>query len=115
VAPPTVLISGAGIAGPSLALWLTNNGYRVTVVEIASGIRPGGQTVDLRGAGADVVERIGLMPQMRTHALEQHGVAGVKSDGSRRAEMPVTAATSMNSATYLSTASRARGGNAMPC
>ena len=61
------------------------------VVEIAAGIRPGGQTVDLRGAGGDVVERMGLMPQMRAHALEQHGVAWVKSDGSRRAEMPVTA------------------------
>ena len=65
VAQPTVLISGAGIAGPSLALWLTKNG--------------------------DVVERMGLMPQMREHALVQHGVAWVSSDGSHRAEMPVTA------------------------
>ena len=48
---PTVLISGAGIAGPALAFWLAKNGYRVIVVEIADGIRPGGQTVDLRGAG----------------------------------------------------------------
>jgi 2-polyprenyl-6-methoxyphenol hydroxylase-like FAD-dependent oxidoreductase len=91
MAQPTILISGAGIAGPSLALWLTKNGYRVIVVEIAPGIRPGGQTVDLRGAGGDVVERVGLMPQMRQHALEQHGVAWVRSDGSRHAEMPVTA------------------------
>jgi 2-polyprenyl-6-methoxyphenol hydroxylase-like FAD-dependent oxidoreductase len=91
VTQPTVLISGAGIAGPSLALWLSKNGYRVIVAEIADGIRPGGQTVDLRGAGGDVVERLGLMPQMRAHALDQHGVAWVASDGSRRAEMPVTA------------------------
>jgi 2-polyprenyl-6-methoxyphenol hydroxylase-like FAD-dependent oxidoreductase len=87
----TVLISGAGIAGPSLAFCLTRSGYRVIVVEIADGIRPGGQTVDLRGAGGDVVERMGLMPQMRAHALDQQGVAWVASDGSRRAEMPVTA------------------------
>jgi 2-polyprenyl-6-methoxyphenol hydroxylase-like FAD-dependent oxidoreductase len=91
VAQPTVLISGAGIAGPSLAHWLAKNGYRVIVVEIAKGIRPGGQTVDLRGAGGEVVERMGLMPQMREHALVQHGVAWVGADGSRRAEMPVTA------------------------
>ena len=91
VAQPTVLISGAGIAGPSLAFWLTKNGYRVIVVEIADGIRPGGQTVDLRGAGGDVVERMGLMRADAAHALEQHGVAWVASDGSRRAEMPVTA------------------------
>ena len=66
VAQPTVLISGAGVAGPSLALWLIRNGYRVIVVEIAKGIRPGGQTVDLRGAGGDVVERMGLIGEMMT-------------------------------------------------
>jgi 2-polyprenyl-6-methoxyphenol hydroxylase-like FAD-dependent oxidoreductase len=37
---PTVLISGAGIAGPVLAFWLNKNGYRVTIVELADGIRP---------------------------------------------------------------------------
>lgn len=88
---PTVLISGAGIAGPALAFWLAKNGYRVIVVEIAPGIRPGGQTVDLRGAGGDVVERMGLIHQMRQRSLDQRGVAWIKADGSRRAEMPVTA------------------------
>ena len=87
----TVVISGAGIAGPSLAYWLTRNGYRVVVVEIGPGIRPGGQTVDLRGAGGEVVERMGLIDEMRARSLQQRGAAWVKSDGSRRAEMPVTA------------------------
>ncbi|OBI97478.1 FAD-dependent monooxygenase [Mycobacterium asiaticum] len=88
---PTVLISGAGIAGPSLAFWLTRSGFRVIVVEIADGIRPGGQTVDLRGAGRQVVERMGLLDQMRARSLDQRGIAWVKSDGRRRAEMPVEA------------------------
>ncbi|OBI90148.1 FAD-dependent monooxygenase [Mycobacterium asiaticum] len=88
---PTVLISGAGIAGPSLAFWLTRSGFRTIVVEIADGIRPGGQTVDLRGAGRQVVERMGLLDQMRARSLDQRGIAWVKSDGRRRAEMPVEA------------------------
>ena len=88
---PSVLISGAGIAGPALAFWLAKNGYRVTVVEVAEGIRPGGQTVDLRGAGADVVERMGLLDRMKGRSLFQRGIAWVRSDGSRRAEMPVDA------------------------
>jgi 2-polyprenyl-6-methoxyphenol hydroxylase-like FAD-dependent oxidoreductase len=88
---PTVLISGAGIAGPSLAFWLSRNGYRVVVAELAPGIRPGGQTVDLRGAGADVVNSMGLLDQMTARALFQRGIAWVRSDGSRRAEMPVEA------------------------
>jgi 2-polyprenyl-6-methoxyphenol hydroxylase-like FAD-dependent oxidoreductase len=88
---PTVLISGAGIAGPSLAYWLTGSGYQVVVVELADGIRPGGQTVDLRGAGRAVVERMGLLDQMRARSLDQRGVAWVKANGKRRAEMPVDA------------------------
>jgi 2-polyprenyl-6-methoxyphenol hydroxylase-like FAD-dependent oxidoreductase len=88
---PTVLISGAGIAGPALAHWLSHNGYRVVIVEIADGVRPGGQTVDLRGAGRAVVERMGLLDQMVGRALHQRGVAWVRSDGRRRGEMPVEA------------------------
>jgi 2-polyprenyl-6-methoxyphenol hydroxylase-like FAD-dependent oxidoreductase len=91
MAQPTVLISGAGIAGPTLAFWLNRNGYRVIIVELAGGIRPGGQTVDLRGVGRDVVERMGLLDQMTALALDQAGAAWVKADGTRRAEMPVTA------------------------
>ena len=88
---PTVLISGAGLAGPSLAYWLSESGYRVVVLELADGIRPGGQTVDLRGAGRSVVQRMGLLEEMRSRSLDQAGAAWVRSDGSRRAEMPVTA------------------------
>lgn len=88
---PTVLISGAGVAGPALAHWLADDGYRVVVVELAPGIRPGGQTVDLRGAGRDVVQRMGLLDEMVDRSLPQRGIAWVRADGSRRAEMPVEA------------------------
>jgi 2-polyprenyl-6-methoxyphenol hydroxylase-like FAD-dependent oxidoreductase len=88
---PTVLINGAGIAGPTLAFWLNQYGYRVIVVEVAPQLRPGGQTVDLRGAGRVVVERMGLMDQMRERCLDQRGIAWVTADGRWRAEMPVEA------------------------
>ena len=88
---PTVLISGAGIAGPALAFWLAKNGYRVVVVELAQGIRPGGQTVDLRGAGADVMQRMGLLEDAKRRSVDQRGIAWVRSDGTRRTEMPVEA------------------------
>ncbi len=91
MAQPTVLISGAGIAGPALAYWLIESGYRVVVAELASGIRPGGQTVDLRGAGREVVRRMGLFDEMTARSLDQCGAAWVRSDGSRRAEMPAEA------------------------
>lgn len=88
---PTVLISGAGVAGTSLAHWLADLGYRAVVVESASALRLGGQTVDLRGAGRDVVTRMGLLDEMRGRSLDQRGAAWIRSDGRRRAEMPVEA------------------------
>ena len=77
---PTVLISGAGIAGPSLTHWLAEYGYRVMVVELAPGVRPGGQTVDLRGSGRDVIERMGLLEQMTARSLRQRGAAWVRAE-----------------------------------
>lgn len=83
----TVLISGASIAGPALAYWLRRHGFTPTVVEIGPGLRPGGQAVDLRGAGREVVERMGIMPQVRQASVDERGVANVNVDGRRVASM----------------------------
>jgi hypothetical protein len=45
----TVLISGAGIAGPTLAYWLARGGFVPTVVEQAGAQRSSGSPVDVRG------------------------------------------------------------------
>ncbi len=83
MAQPTVVVSGAGIAGPALAHWLSAADYRVVVVELADGIRPGGQTVDLRGAGRAVVERMGLMyqapPGLNASMRPSHDPANAKA------------------------------------
>jgi 2-polyprenyl-6-methoxyphenol hydroxylase-like FAD-dependent oxidoreductase len=76
-----VLISGGGIAGPALAHWLVRAGHRPTIVERAPAPRPGGQTVDLRGAGRTVVERMGLLPAVRAVTVEERGVAYVDTAG----------------------------------
>ncbi|MEU1386040.1 MULTISPECIES: FAD-dependent monooxygenase [unclassified Nonomuraea] len=56
-----VLISGASIAGTSLAYWLRRHGCTVTVVERAPAVRTGGYKVDIRGAALDVIGRMGLL------------------------------------------------------
>ncbi|MET8149024.1 FAD-dependent monooxygenase [Actinoplanes sp. NPDC049668] len=61
----SVLISGASVAGPALAYWLHRYGMDVTVVEKAGSIRGGGYPIDIRGAAVDVVERMGVLPQVR--------------------------------------------------
>jgi 2-polyprenyl-6-methoxyphenol hydroxylase-like FAD-dependent oxidoreductase len=83
-----ILISGASIAGPALAYWLRANGFNPTVVERAPAPRPGGQTVDLRGAGRTVIERMGLMGGARDLSLDQAGIAWVDDRGRVTARMP---------------------------
>jgi 2-polyprenyl-6-methoxyphenol hydroxylase-like FAD-dependent oxidoreductase len=83
-----ILISGASIAGPALAYWLRANGFNPTVVERAPAPRPGGQTVDLRGAGRTVIQRMGLMDRARELSLDQRGIAWVNSHGRVTARMP---------------------------
>jgi 2-polyprenyl-6-methoxyphenol hydroxylase-like FAD-dependent oxidoreductase len=56
----TVLISGAGIAGPTLAFWLRAAGFEPTLVERAPALRSGGYVIDFWGRGYDIAERMNL-------------------------------------------------------
>lgn len=85
------LIVGAGIAGDTLALSLARDGWQVTVVEIAPALRTGGQTVDLRGDSRQVLVDLGLISDALRHLAPQRGIAWIRADGSRMAEMPVEA------------------------
>src|SRR5689334_13599804 len=91
MAAQTVLISGASIAGPALAYWLRRHGFTPTVVEAAPAIRPGGQAVDLRGAGRTVVERMGLLDRVREVSVDERGIANVDARGRRTSEMSADA------------------------
>jgi 2-polyprenyl-6-methoxyphenol hydroxylase-like FAD-dependent oxidoreductase len=64
----TVLISGVGIAGPTLAFWLRRGGFEPTLLECALGLRSGGYVIDFWGLGYDIAERMGL-----TDAIEWVG------------------------------------------
>jgi len=54
------LISGAGIAGPTLAFWLKAAGLRPTLVERAPTLRSSGYVIDFWGLGYQIAERMGL-------------------------------------------------------
>jgi 2-polyprenyl-6-methoxyphenol hydroxylase-like FAD-dependent oxidoreductase len=56
----TVLISGVGIGGPTLAFWLRAAGFEPTLIERAPGLRAGGFVIDFWGLGYDLAERMGL-------------------------------------------------------
>lgn len=83
----TVLISGAGIAGLSLAYWLTEYGFRPTVVERSPSLRTGGHAIDIRGTAREVVSRMGLMDAIRARHTGTHGIAILNEAGEPVARM----------------------------
>ena len=60
----SVLISGGGISGLTLAYWLNRHGLRPTIVERAPRLRPEGYAIDFGGSGWDVAERMGIIPAL---------------------------------------------------
>ncbi|MCW3816116.1 FAD-dependent monooxygenase [Micromonospora sp. DR5-3] len=87
----TVLISGAGIAGNTLAWWLARHGFRPTVVERAAGQRSSGAPVDVRGPALPVVEAMGLRDVLRSAATPVTGVRLVDAAGATVARVPMAA------------------------
>ncbi len=71
---PSILISGASFAGLSTAYWMTKLGYRVTVIELASGLRRGGTPVDIEGETIEVLSRMGMMEAVRAKVLPPRDV-----------------------------------------
>lgn len=67
-----ILICGAGIAGPSCAFWLSRYGYSVVIAEKARTLRDGGQNVDIKGAGQQVIKMMDLAEKIEAkNTLEQ--------------------------------------------
>ena len=84
-----VLVSGASIAGPTLAHWLDRFGFDVTVVEKAPGVRPGGQAVDFKGAvHRAVLQRTGILDAVRAAAVPSPDGVVVDSAGRTIATVP---------------------------
>lgn len=82
-----VLVSGASIAGNTAAWWLGRLGNDVTVVERAPRFRDGGQNIDVRGVGREVLRRMGLDESALANGTGEEGTAWVDEEGNVVAEM----------------------------
>jgi 2-polyprenyl-6-methoxyphenol hydroxylase-like FAD-dependent oxidoreductase len=85
------MISGAGIAGPALAHQLSARGWRTTVVERYPQRRDEGQNIDIRGAGREVVRRMGIDDDVRAANTGEVGTRFVKENGWAAASFRVAA------------------------
>jgi 2-polyprenyl-6-methoxyphenol hydroxylase-like FAD-dependent oxidoreductase len=83
-----VLISGASIAGPTLAFWLARRGAEVTVVEQAPTLRDGGHGVDFRGAQMELLDRMGITDEVRAAQTGMGTQTIVDAAGRPLVEMP---------------------------
>ena len=91
MADRSVLISGAGVAGPTLAYWLARHGFRPTVVERSQGLRSSGNPVDVRGPALPVAEQMGIMKDLRAAATKATAMSVVNGDGREVARVKIRA------------------------
>ena len=87
--PLNVLISGAGIAGPTLAFFLAKTGARITIVEKAKALLPHGQNIDIQGSALTVISKMGLMDKIRAANTTEKGTQFIDPDGKPFAFIPV--------------------------
>ena len=81
--PKTVLISGAGIAGPTLAFWLQKAGFEPTLIERAPAQRGGGYVIDFWGLGYDIAEFAGLSDDINRVGYHVRELRVVDDEGKR--------------------------------
>src|SRR5947209_17310085 len=60
-----ILISGASIAGPTLAYWLKRYGFTPTVIERAPQLRAGGYPVNVRFEAVQIARLMGIWPRLQ--------------------------------------------------
>lgn len=87
--PLNVLVAGSGIAGPPCAHFLAAAGHAVTVVERSPDLRTSGQSIDVRGHGLRVLQRMEVEDKVRARATHEAGLKFVDATDSTRAAFPV--------------------------
>lgn len=84
-----ILVTGAGVAGPAAAFWLARAGYAVTVLEEAPALRSGGQNVDVRAGGREVLAKMGLEDAVRERNTGEIGTRFLDEHGTVVSEFPL--------------------------
>ncbi|GAA4545171.1 FAD-dependent monooxygenase [Mycobacterium paraffinicum] len=86
-----VLVSGASIAGPVLAYWLTRRGFDVTVVERAPTLRKtGGHAVDLFRPAMEISADMAVLPQIEALATGTNRMTMHREGRARPIEIDLT-------------------------
>ncbi|MEO8084039.1 MAG: FAD-binding domain, partial [Ardenticatenales bacterium] len=97
-----IAINGAGIAGPTLAYWLSASGHDVLLVEEAPRLRSGGYVIDFWGVGYDVAEKMGLIGPIRALGYQVGEVRFVDRHGRKASGFAADVLTRMTGGRFTS-------------
>jgi 2-polyprenyl-6-methoxyphenol hydroxylase-like FAD-dependent oxidoreductase len=86
--PLNVLVSGASFAGLTTAFWMNRLGYKVTVVEVAKGLKMGGSPVDIKDHTVGIMERMGLLERIQACSLKAKAIDFLDVNGIPIARLP---------------------------
>nr|POE59174.1 uncharacterized protein CFP56_24444 [Quercus suber] len=84
-----VLISGAGVAGPTLAYFLGKAGASITILEKSPVVLAQGQNIDINGSAVTAVKKMGLMEQLRKYNTSEKGMRLIDPNGHPIAPFPL--------------------------
>ena len=90
-----ILVTGASIAGPTLAYWLNRYGFKVTIAEKAAELRLGGQNIDVKGPAREIACKMGIEEIIRAKNTTESGLRWVNTENKTVAEFPKESALSM--------------------
>lgn len=97
-----VLISGTGIAGPTLAYWLLQCGHQPTLVEEAPQLRTGGYILDFWGLGFDIAEKMGIIAELLRAGYVIEELRLVDTKGRRAGGFPTGVIKELTRGRYVS-------------
>ncbi|MEJ7558543.1 MAG: FAD-dependent monooxygenase [Pedobacter sp.] len=90
-----ILVTGASIAGPTLAYWLNRYGFNVTVVERSPELRLGGQNIDVKGPAQEIAHKMKIENLISEKNTSEIGLRWVNIKNEILAEFPKESALSM--------------------
>jgi 2-polyprenyl-6-methoxyphenol hydroxylase-like FAD-dependent oxidoreductase len=98
----SVLISGIGIAGPTLAYWLSRYGFSPTLIEVAPAPRKGGYVIDFWGDGYEIAARMGLEEAISCEGYHVQELRLVNDAGERVASFGTSVFSELTGGRYVS-------------
>ncbi|MEO3408484.1 FAD-dependent monooxygenase [Mucilaginibacter sp. CAU 1740] len=83
-----ILVCGASISGTAIAFWLEKSGYEITIVEKFESFRDGGQNVDIKGYGQEVLKLMGIDQEVNEKNTGELGLKYVNKTGTTISTFP---------------------------